>query len=138
MIKNIILRLAVLTLFGCGTMGGAASGDPYDEDEPDYPITLKLFVDPSQLNCSVIKPCNINIGVKPSDGRPVIPVTSITTQNVAAIIETQLPDNNYLLTVNGLAANYHPVFADGNQIDGYSGANIALQLAFESGIEYQQ
>lgn len=132
----IICNLIILT--ACGSMS-VGPGDPfYDDDEPDMPINLQLYIDPANLPCSVTTPCNISIGAQSAGDRPIINLATITAESMPGIISTQLPDNNYQLIINGVPNNYHPVFPNGNQIDGFSGETLSLQVRFESGIVYDQ
>lgn len=129
---------AILLLSACGSMS-VGPGDPfYDNPEPDLPITFKLFIDPTNLPCSILAPCNISIGAQTAGDRPPLILATITSESVPAIISTQLPDNNYQLVVNGLPDNFHANFPNGNQISADSGATQSLQISFESGIVYNQ
>lgn len=129
---------SLLLLSACGSMS-VGPGDPfYDDPEPDLPITLKLYIDPGNLPCSILNPCDISIGAQTAGDRPVINLATITTQNIPAVIATQLPENNYQLVVTGLPDNYHVNFPNGNQISSDSGSTLSLQIDFESGIVYTQ
>lgn len=137
MLKKIFILTSCVYLTACGSMS-VGPVDPYD-DFPlvNEPMTIKTFIDPSTLNCSVIAPCNVKVFLIPSDGTANLTVCEITTQSTPTIITTNVDPDDYMLSVSGLANNYHPVYQDGNMIANEPGVT-GMSISFESGIEYQQ
>jgi hypothetical protein len=135
--KKFILLMLCGALISCGS-SSIAPANPYNDDMfDDQPMTVKVSVDPSGLNCSVLAPCNVKISLTPSGGNPATEVTTITTQSVPAILQLTLSPDNYMLNVSGLAANYHPIYPDGNLLANQPGLT-GIAVSFESAIEYQQ
>ena len=135
--KKITLLILCAGLFGCGSTSVGPS-NPYDDNMFDYqPMTVKISVDPSGLNCTQLAPCNVKISLVPSGGNPATEVTTITTQSAPAILQLTISPDNYMLNVTGLATNYHAVFPDGNLLANQPGLS-GIAVNFESEVEYQQ
>ena len=135
--KKLTLLILCADLFGCGSTSVGPT-NPYNDNVFDYqPMTVKVSVDPSGLNCTQLAPCNVIISLVPSAGNPATEVTTITTQTEPAILQLTLSPDNYMLSVSGLATNYHAVFPDGNLLANQPGLS-GIAVSFESAIEYQQ
>lgn len=135
--KKLTLLVLCIGLLGCGSTS-VGPANPYNDNVLDYqPMTVKVSVDPSGLNCSITSPCNVKINLVPSGGNPATEVTTITTETEPAILQLTVSPDNYMLNVSGLAMNYHPVFPDGNLLDNRPGLS-AIAVSFESAVEYQE
>lgn len=135
--KKLTLLILCAGLFGCGSTSVGPT-NPYNDNVFDYqPMTVKVSVDPSGLNCTQLAPCNVRISLVPSGGNPATEVTTITTQTEPAILQLTVSPDNYMLSVSGLATNYHAVFPDGNLLANQPGLS-GIAVSFESAIEYQQ
>lgn len=135
--KKLTLLALCIGLLGCGSTS-VGPANPYNDNVLDYqPMTIKVSVDPSGLNCTQLNPCNVKIRLTPSGGNPATEVTTITTETEPAILQLTVSPDNYMLNVSGLATNYHPVFPDGNLLANRPGLS-AIAVSFESAVEYQE